>query len=105
MREFVSRPIVPAGAEFFTSATGSEPPVPRAFLWDGRTLVITAVLRTWRSGKKDRGDLYLKRHWFELQTECGLKLEVYYDRESRRGRGPWWLYAVQAFGSKDLHAP
>jgi hypothetical protein len=100
MREFIGRPIAPTGAELFTPATGSEPPLPRAFLWDGRTLVVTAVLRKWRSSRTDRGDLYLKRHWFELQTECGLKAEVYYDRESRRGRPKWWLYAVEALSER-----
>jgi len=94
MRTFVSRPIAPAGEGFITPATGSEPPVPRAFIWDGRTLVITAVLRSWRSSKGDRGDNYLKRHWFELETSDGARIEVYYDRETRRGASAWWLYTI-----------
>jgi hypothetical protein len=77
-----------------TQANGSEPPVPRAFRWRERTLRIAAVLRSWRSTKTDRGDAYLKRHWFELQTAEGDKLEVYYDRESRRGVPQWWLYTI-----------
>jgi hypothetical protein len=95
MRKFVSRPIAPAGDGFITEASGSEPPVPRAFIWDGGTLAITAVLRSWRSSKTDRGDNYLKRHWFELETSDGATIEVYYDRESRRGSSPWWLYTIQ----------
>jgi hypothetical protein len=94
MRKFVSSPLVPAGEEFLTPATGREPPVPRAFVWGSRTLSVKAVLRTWRSTKTDRGDAYLKRQWFELRTESGGKLEIYYDRESRRGTSPWWLYAI-----------
>ena len=94
MRRFVSRPIAPAGDGFITEASGSEPPVPSAFVWQGRTLEIRAVLRSWRSTKGDRGDNYLKRHWFELETHDGARIEVYYDRESRRGAAPWWLYTI-----------
>ena len=95
MRRFVSRPITPAGDGFLTEANGGAPPVPRAFIWDGRTLTIAAVLRSWRSSKTDRGDKYLKRHWFELETSDSATIEVYYDRESRRGSPPWWLYAIR----------
>lgn len=94
MRRFVSRPLVATGEGFVTAASGSEPPVPRAFRWNGRTLVIVSVLRTWRTTKTDRGDAYLKRHWFELRTDDGASIEVYYDRESRRGASQWWLYAI-----------
>ncbi len=100
MRKFVSRPLVAAGEGFVTPADGSRPPIPRAFRWEGRTLVVTAVLRAWRSTKADRGDTYLKRHWFELETECGLKIEVYYDRETPPGSSPWWLYTVQTLNAK-----
>ncbi len=94
MKRFVSRPIVPAGEGFITPASGSEPPVPRAFLWEQRALVIDAVLRTWRSTKTDRGDAYLNRHWFELQIADGGTIEVYYDRKARRGVAAWWLYTI-----------
>lgn len=94
MRRFVSRPLKPGADGYITAATGSEPPVPRAFLWEDRRLEIAAVLRSWRTTKDDRGDTYLKRHWFELRTEGGARLEVYYDREARRGAPQWWLYAI-----------
>ena len=94
MRKFVSRPIVPAGEGFVTPASGSEAPVPRAFRWEDRTLEIVAVLRRWRSTKSDRGDTYLRRHWFELETTGGERIEVYYDREARRGAAVWWLYTI-----------
>jgi hypothetical protein len=100
VRKFVSRPLVAAGEGFVTPADGSRPPVPCIFLWDGRTLAITGVLRSWRSTKADRGDTYLKRHWFELETGCGLRIEVYYDREARRGVSRWWLYTVQVLNAK-----
>ncbi|HEV3092299.1 MAG TPA: DUF6504 family protein [Candidatus Cybelea sp.] len=94
MTQFVSRPIVPASEEFVTPASGAEPPLPRAFSWDGRTLAIREVIRSWRTTKDDRGDTYLKRHWFELRTADDLTIVVYYDRAARRGAPPWWLYTV-----------
>jgi hypothetical protein len=96
MRKFVGQSIVPAGDGFITPASGSEPPVPRAFHWKGRTFDVSAVLRTWRTTRPDRGDVYLKRHWFELETTSGEKLEVYFDREARRGAPRWWLYSLTA---------
>jgi len=94
MRRFVSRPIKPSSEGFLTQASGTEPPVPAAFRWEDRTLVVASVRRTWRTSKNDRGDDYLKRHWFELQTEDGSIVEVYYDREARRGAARWWLYTI-----------
>jgi hypothetical protein len=94
LRSFVGRPLVPAGDGFASPATGNEPPVPRVFRWEERTFTIAAVLRRWRSTKTDRGDVYLKRHWFELLTESGATLEVYFDRQSRRGMPQWWLYTI-----------
>lgn len=70
------------------------PPVPSAFRWGDQILLIAVVLRSWRSTKADRGDVYLKRHWYELRTVTGAKLEVYYDRESWRNATPWWLYTI-----------
>jgi Family of unknown function (DUF6504) len=93
VRKFVSAPLLP-GEGFVSVSSGNEPPVPAAFLWGGRTLRVAAVARSWRSTKTDRGDAYLKRHWFELRTEDGATLEVYYDREVRRGAPQWWLYTI-----------
>ena len=95
VRKFIGCAIVPTGEGFITPASGSEPPVPNAFLWEGRRLAVKAVLRAWRSTKTDRGDNYLKRHWFELETNEGERLEVYFDREARRNDAKWWLYTVQ----------
>lgn len=90
----MSRPIAPAGNAFVTPATGSEPPVPAAFVVEEQLLNVTLVARSWRSTKSDRGDNYLKRHWFELETAEGPRLEVYFDREARRGAPQWWLYTI-----------
>ena len=94
MRRFVSAPLIPTGDGFLTAADGSAPPIPSAFAWKEGEFQVTEVLRSWRSSKNDRGDTYLKRHWFELQTAEGAKIEIYYDREARKGASHWWLYTV-----------
>jgi hypothetical protein len=93
-RRFVGRPLTPGGEGYVTAASGSEPPIPRAFLWEARKLVVADVLRCWRGTHDDRGDTYLKRHWFDLRTEDGARIEVYYDREAHRGGAQWWLYTI-----------
>ena len=93
MRRFASAPLIVVAGGFVTAADGSAPPVPSAFSWKEGEFRITAVLRSWRSTKSDRGDTYLKRHWFELQTSTGARIEVYYDRDARRN--PWRLYAIE----------
>ena len=92
MRRFVGAPLTPGSEGFIATADGTAPPVPNAFAWKEGEFRIVAVLRRWRSTKNDRGDTYLKRHWFELQAESGAKIEVYYDREARRN--PWWIYTI-----------
>jgi uncharacterized protein DUF6504 len=94
MRRFVSAPLSPAGEGFLTAPDASAPPIPKTFSWKEGEFNVTEVLRSWRSTKTDRGDAYLKRHWFELQTQEGPRIEVYYDREARKGAARWWLYTV-----------
>ncbi|HEY1978111.1 MAG TPA: DUF6504 family protein [Candidatus Baltobacteraceae bacterium] len=94
MRRFVSAPLTPIGDGFITAADASAPPVPSTFGWKEGELHIASVLRSWRSTKDDRGDTYLKRHWFELQTAEGSRIEAYYDREARKGSSHWWLYTI-----------
>lgn len=95
MRRFVSAPLTPKEEGFVTVADGSAPPIPSGFAWKEGEFHITAVLRAWRSSKSDRGDTYLKRHWFELQTAEGSRIQVYYDREARKGAAHWWLYTIE----------
>jgi len=96
MRRFVGRPLEPDGNEFLTPSANGEPPLPAAFRWDEGIMAVRAIRRTWRSTKSDRGDVYLKRHWFEIETFDGSVAQIYFDREAGRGRAHWWLYTVDA---------
>ena len=75
-------------------ALGGAPALPAAFLWRGSELAVIAVIRTWRGTKLDRGDLYLKRHWFEFETSGNRRAVVYFERQAKRGAPRWWLYSI-----------
>ena len=90
---FVSKPIQPAG-EFAPAPVNGEPSLPAAFHFEGEDLPVKTVLRTWRSTKNDRGDTYLKRHWYEFETYDGRRAVVYYDRSASRNQSHWWLYTI-----------
>lgn len=94
MRRFVGRPLEPDGDALLAPSANGEPPLPAAFRWDEGTIAVIAIRRSWRSTKSDRGDVYLKRHWFEIETSEGSLAQIYFDREARRGQAHWWLYAV-----------
>jgi hypothetical protein len=95
-RRFVSRPIEPAAGSLDTSALErGEPALPGTFMWDGETIAVGRVLRTWRSTKVDRGDAYLDRHWFEFETPDGAVATVYFHRRAQRGAARWWLYTIE----------
>jgi len=101
-KHFVSEPLTvrhaPCHAEVSKhpeESRGNEPQLPAAFHWRDETLEVKAVRNTRRSTKDDRGDTYLKRHWFEFETGAGRIATVYYDRAAKRGQPRWWLYAIE----------
>ena len=77
-----------------------EPGLPRKFVWRGRTICVTAVLRSWReTGKCRHGSLemYVRKHWYEVATESDGFMKLYFERQPRRGlKGArWWLFSVR----------
>jgi Family of unknown function (DUF6504) len=92
-RTFVSEPIHPLGGA--STPASNEPALPAAFRWRDETLEVKTVRKTWRSTKDDRGDTYLKRHWFEFDTTDGRTATVYFDRAAKRRQPHWWIYAIE----------
>jgi len=92
----VSEEIVPASAGYdpATLARG-EPSLPSEFTWRGDRLLVGTTRRTWRSTKDDRGDTYVKRHYFEFETAGGRIAVVYFERQARRGEPRWFLYTIE----------
>jgi len=92
---FVSEALLPLdGLHDADGPSRGEPAVPRAFRWHDEQLDVEAVNRTWRSTKEDRGDTYLKRHWYEVRLRDGRVSVIYFDRGARRGTPRWWLYTL-----------
>ena len=92
---FVSEAIEARGGGIESDALGRiEPAAPNAFRWRNEECVVAHVVRTWRTTKDDRGDTYLKRHWFELELIDGRHATIYFDRDVKRG-ARWWLYTIE----------
>ncbi len=100
-RQFVGETIRPDTMTFNTSHMASgEPGLPAVFHWRWRTLRIAEVSRTWReTGPCDHGsrEAYVRKHWFEVTTDTGEVLEIYFERRARPGdvKRRWWLLAIQ----------
>jgi len=61
-------------------------------------LRISAVRKTWRSFKDDRGDTYVKRHYFEIELTDGAVAVVYFERQAKRNTARWFLYTLDDGG-------
>jgi hypothetical protein len=99
-KHFVSEPITICHGEASSHPEASkgevnEPQLPTAFTWRNQVLEVKTLLGKRRSTKEDRGDVYLKRHWFEFETGDGRIATVYFDRAAKRGEARWWLYAIE----------
>lgn len=100
-QRFVSEPITPVTETCDTSRMAiGEPGLPRHFLWRGRTVKITAVLRSWRStGKCRHGspEMYVRKHWYKIATANHGVMTIYFDRQPRHGRKAprWWLFSIE----------
>jgi hypothetical protein len=90
-KRFVSEPIAVITAR---TGTANQPDLPAAFRWRDETLEVKILRDAWRSSKTDRGDLYLKRHWFTFETVDGRVATVYFDRSAKRAQPRWSLYAI-----------
>lgn len=74
--------------------------MPSRFRWRKREYEIARVLETWkttgpcRNGSNER---YVRRHYFRVLTSDGTEMEIYFDRQPRRGQNPkkrWWLVGI-----------
>ena len=98
--EFVSTEIQPLAATFDAArmSTG-EPGLPRQFRWRSETVQIARVVRSWRETgpcHHGRGERYVRKHWFEVLTDSGETMKIYFERQarSRKNKSRWWLFTV-----------
>jgi hypothetical protein len=77
-----------------------EPGLPQKFVWRGRTIYVTAVLRSWReTGRCRHGspEMYVRKHCYEVATESDGFMKLYFERQPRRGQkgARWWLFSIR----------
>lgn len=99
--EFISEPITPTPGSFDAAAMSrGEPGLPRQFTWRGAQYTVAAILRAWKSSAREGGvgELYLRRHWYTIQTTDGHRMTLYCERQTKNPKKPkarWWLYTVE----------
>jgi hypothetical protein len=103
---FISERIVPDSTSFDTSAPAiGEPALPMRFTWRKRNIAVRHVISHWKEHDPDRthgsGQLYLRRHWFEVEVDDGSIMKLYFQRQPGAGRSAkarWWLYSIRSSG-------
>ena len=65
--------------------------------WRGRRYEIANIAGKWKTSSADRGEMYLRRHWFEIVTGTGERMTLYCERQAKNAKKPkarWWVYSV-----------
>ncbi len=98
--EFVGAAIQPVeGTIDAAHMSAGEPGLPRQFRRGPETIHVAQVLKTWRETgpcHHGSGETYVRKHWFEVLTDSGDKLKIYFERQPRaRGKkNRWWLFTI-----------
>lgn len=95
--QFVSEAITPKPGTFDAMALArGEAGVPGEFTWRGTRYVVARVTAAWKSSTAERGEMYLRRHWYAVETLGGERMTIYCERQARNTKRPaqrWWLYS------------
>ena len=101
LERFISEPIKALTETADTSCMAiGEPGLPRKFFWRGRTISVTAVIRSWRETGRCRHnspEMYVRKHWYEVETDSDGIMKLYFERQPRRGKkgARWWLLSIR----------
>lgn len=103
MADLISEPITPKSGTFDTAGMGrGEPGLPESFEWRGQSLDIVEVIQTWKKSSREgghaQGDLYLRRHYYELRMSNDTVWTVYFIRQAPKSGNPksrWFLYTIE----------
>jgi hypothetical protein len=99
--EFISEAIEPVAETIDAGRmAGGGPGLPRQFRWRSETICIARVLHTWRETgpcHHGSGEQYVRKHWFEVATDSGMKMKIYFERQARSAdkKRRWWLFSVE----------
>jgi len=92
---FISEKISPVpGTSDLSAMSRGEPGVPKAFVWRHLRFDVARTLERRKKMGEDRGDVYVRRHYYDVETTDALRMTIYFDRNpaDRHGRKQWWLY-------------
>jgi hypothetical protein len=99
--EFIGEAIQPVADTIDTSRMAAGGPgLPRQFRWRAETVNVAQVLNTWRETgpcHHGSGEQYVRKHWFEVATDSGLKMKIYFERQARSAKKKerWWLFSAE----------
>ena len=99
--EFVSEAIEPKPGSFNSAAMSrGEPGLPKEFAWRGQAYIVARVVSAWKTSSAERGEseIYLRRHWYTIETTTGEQMTLYCERQAKhpgRPKARWWLYTVR----------
>lgn len=73
-----------------------EPAVPKAFVWRNQRFDVARTHGSKRAMGEDRGDAYVRRHYYDIETTDALRMSLYFERNpsDRTKRKAWWLYTL-----------
>ena len=111
-KEFIGEEMkpVPGAADARAMARG-EPGLPRRFTWRRTECRVVRVIEKWKSTGPCRsggGEMYVRRHWYTVETEPPARLTVYCERRARDRRHPgarWWVYTAEPVGTHGSGGP
>jgi phosphoribosylglycinamide formyltransferase-1 len=98
--QFIGAAIQPdVGTIRASRLSAGQPELPQVFRWGKQTIQVAKLLRTWReTGPCHHGsdEKYVRKHWFEVLTDSGQVMRIYFDRQPRSGKKAqrWWLFAI-----------
>ena len=94
--QFIGEKIECAGGFDVSAMARGEPGVPSAVIWRGQRFDIARVISSARRMGEDRGDRYVRRHYYDVETTDALRLSLYFERNpSSRGHvKAWWLHTL-----------
>jgi RimJ/RimL family protein N-acetyltransferase len=94
--QLVSERILPEQGAFDVAAMArGEPGLPASFVWRGQRYHVSRLLTTRRATGEDRGDTYVRRHYFDIETSDALQMTIYFERNPGRARErAWWLFTL-----------
>ncbi len=102
MGEFISDCITPHKGHFDTTAMArGEPGLPSGFTWRGVSYDVIERLKAWKHSERESGraggELYLRRHYYQLRMSDGSLWTVYFVRQpakSGSAKRRWFLYTM-----------